>query len=61
MAKGYQANKERQAEIGSYGKEVGKRAGFKCEWCEGKDDLRVWDHKPEADPEPAAGDPTPKP
>jgi len=28
--------------------EKGSRAGFKCEWCEGKDDLRVWDYKPDA-------------
>ena len=24
--------------------------GFKCEWCESKDDLRVWDYKPDASP-----------
>jgi len=51
MAKGYQGNKERLEEIGSFGKAVGKRAGFKCEWCESKDDLRVWDYKPDAVPE----------
>lgn len=50
MAKGYQGNKERLEEISSFGKSVGKRAGFKCEWCENKDDLRVWDHKPDAPP-----------
>lgn len=54
MAKGYQGNKERLEEISSLGKTIGKRAGFKCEWCEGKEDLRVWDHKPEAPPEPDA-------
>jgi len=51
MAKGYQGNKERLEEIGSFGKAIGKRAGFKCEWCEGKDDLRLWDYKPDAPPE----------
>lgn len=51
MAKGYQGNKERLEEIGSFGKVVGKRAGFKCEWCEGRDDLRVWDYKPDVPPE----------
>jgi len=51
MAKGYQGNKERLEEIGSFGKVIGKRAGFKCEWCEGKDDLRLWDYKPDAPPE----------
>ena len=47
MAKGYQANKDRQDEIDAFGKAIGKRAGFKCEWCESKDDLRVWDYKPD--------------
>jgi protein PhnA len=50
MAKGYQGNKERLAEIASFGKAVGKRAGFKCEWCESKDDLRVRDHNPDISP-----------
>ena len=50
MTKGYQANKERQEEISSFGKAIGKRAGFKCEWCESKDELRVWDYQPEACP-----------
>ena len=50
MAKGYQANKERQEAIGSFGKGIGKRAGFKCEWCESKDDLRVWDYKLDLEP-----------
>lgn len=47
MAKGYQGNKERLDEISSFGKAIGKWAGFKCEWCESKDDLRVWDYKPD--------------
>ena len=34
MAKGYQANKERKEAIAAFGKDLGKRAGFKCEWCE---------------------------
>ena len=50
MAKGYQGNKERLEEISSFGKAIGKRAGFKCEWCESKDDLRVWDYKPDSPP-----------
>jgi len=50
MAKGYKANKERLEEISTFGKGIGKRAGFKCEWCESKDDLRVWDYKPDALP-----------
>ena len=51
MAKAYQANKEHQEEISLFGKAIGKRAGFKCEWCEGKEELRVWDYRPEAEPE----------
>lgn len=47
MAKGYDGNRERLEDISSFGKSIGKRAGFKCEWCEGKDDLRLWDHRPD--------------
>lgn len=50
MAKGYQANKERQEDISTFGKAIGKRAGFKCEWCESRDDLRVWDYQPDVFP-----------
>lgn len=50
MAKGYQANRERLESISILGKAIGKRAAFKCEWCEGKDDLRVWDHQPDMPP-----------
>jgi len=50
MAKGYQGNKERLDEIGSFGKSIGKRAGFKCEWCDKKDGLQVWDYKPDSSP-----------
>ncbi len=51
MAKGYQANKERRDALNAFGKEIGKRAGFKCEWCGGKEDLRLWDYRPEREPE----------
>ena len=51
MAKGYQANREHQEEISLFGKAIGKRAGFKCEWCGHKEELRVWDYRPEAGPE----------
>lgn len=50
MAKGYLANKERLEEISNFGKTIGKRAGFKCEWCESKDDLRVWNYQPDLPP-----------
>jgi len=51
MAKGYQANKARQEDIAAFGKSIGKRAGFKCEWCESKDGLQVWDYQPDAAPD----------
>jgi len=47
MSKGYQANKERMEMIASLGKALAKRAGFACEWCGGKDDLRPWDYMPD--------------
>lgn len=53
MAKGYNVNQEHLAEINRLGKDLAKRAGFRCEWCEGKDDLRPWDHAPDREPVPA--------
>lgn len=50
MAKGYLAHKERQEEISAYGKAVGKRGGFTCEWCERKEGLRLWDGQPDQPP-----------
>lgn len=51
MAKGYQANKERQEAIASFGKSISRRAGFCCEWCGSRENLRVWDYRPEQEPE----------
>lgn len=51
MAKGYQENKDRKEVISSFGKSIGKRAGFKCEWCESKEELRVWDYQPDLPPD----------
>ena len=51
MTKGYNAYKERQETLSSYGKGIGKRAGFACEWCGDKEDLRVLDQKPDREPE----------
>jgi hypothetical protein len=51
MAKGYQANRERQEAVSAYGKAIGKRAGFACEWCGEKEELRVWDQQPDREPE----------
>ncbi len=50
MAKGYQANKDRQAALSGYGKAIGKRAGFCCELCGEKEELRVWDQQPDREP-----------
>ncbi len=46
MAKGYNANQQRLADISALGKQLAKRAGFRCEWCASKDDLRPWDQHP---------------
>ncbi len=51
MAKGHQAHKERIESISSFGKVISKRAAFCCEWCGSKEGLRVWDQKPELEPE----------
>src|SRR5512139_3908536 len=51
MAKGYQANNVRQEAVSLFGKDIGKRAGFKCEWCGSKEDLRLWDYRPQREPE----------
>lgn len=50
MAKGYDTYRERQELVSSFGKMLGKRASFRCEWCDGTDDLRVWDYRPNAEP-----------
>ena len=50
MAKGYLAHKDRQELVNSLGKRLSKRAAFRCEWCDGTDDLRVWDYRPDAEP-----------
>lgn len=49
MAKGYHANKERLEEVASFGKMLAKRAGFVCEWCGDKEDLRPWDYHPDGE------------
>ncbi len=53
MAKGYQANQERLAQIASFGKMLAKRAAFKCEWCGGNDDLKPQDLEPAEEPSEA--------
>ena len=51
MAKGLDAHRERLEQIQTFGKNLAKRAGFRCEWCEGKGDLRPWDSRPDREPE----------
>lgn len=53
MAKGYQANQERLAQIASCGKALARRAGFKCEWCGRTEDLRPQDLAPAEEPSEA--------
>ncbi len=50
MSKGYQSNRERLESISSFGKTISKRAGFCCEWCGSREELRLWDQKPESEP-----------
>jgi hypothetical protein len=50
MAKGYQANRVHLEAIQLLGKTLGKRASFKCEWCDSKDDLRPWEYHPDNEP-----------
>lgn len=51
MTKGYDAHRQRLDAIGSFGKAISKRAGFCCEWCGGKDELKLWDQRPELEPD----------
>lgn len=50
MAKGYEANRQRQEQIALLGKGLAKRAGFACEWCGGKEELRPWEYRPDREP-----------
>ncbi|OIP66464.1 MAG: hypothetical protein AUK30_02400 [Nitrospirae bacterium CG2_30_70_394] len=51
MAKGYEANKQHQQEIAQFGKELGRRAHFTCEWCGAKAGLAPVATIPTAEPE----------
>lgn len=51
MTRGYQANRERLDTISGFGKVISKRAGFCCEWCASKEELRLWDQRPDLEPE----------
>ncbi len=51
MSKGYASHRERQEQIGLLGKSLAKRAGFACEWCGSKEELRPWDYRPTVEPD----------
>lgn len=50
MTRGYQANREHLEAINLLGKTISKRAGFTCEWCGSKADLRPWEYRPDKEP-----------
>ena len=52
MAKGDRLHKEHLDAVNLLGKSISKRAGFRCEWCEGSDGLRLWEYRPDQDPSP---------
>ena len=39
--------------VSSLGKGLAKRAGFACEWCGSKEQLRPWDQRPDREPSEA--------
>jgi len=52
MAKGQRVHQEHLDAVSVFGKSIGKRAGFRCEWCAGSDGLRLWEYRPEQEPSP---------
>ena len=52
MAKGQKVHQEHQNAVSVFGKSIGKRAGFRCEWCAGNEGLRLWEQRPEQEPCP---------
>lgn len=53
MAKGRQDHQDHLAAVQLLGKSVSKRAGFRCEWCDGDQELRLWEYQPEKEPSEA--------
>jgi len=43
---------EHQDAVSLFGKSIGKRAGFHCEWCSGTDGLKLWEYRPDQEPSP---------
>jgi len=52
MAKGQRVHQEHLDAVSVFGKSIGKRAGFRCEWCAGKDGLSLWEYRPDQEPCP---------
>ena len=52
MAKGRQDHQDHLEAVHTFGKSIGKRAGFRCEWCEGNDGLKLWEYHPDQEPAP---------
>ena len=50
MAKGDRLHKEHLDAVSLFGKSIGKRAGFRCEWCAGGEGLRLWEYRPDREP-----------
>ena len=50
MAKGQRVHQEHLDAVSVFGKSIGKRAGFRCEWCAGDEGLRLWEYRPEQEP-----------
>lgn len=50
MSKGHRENQDHKAAVQLLGKGISKRAGFRCEWCEAGEELRVWEYQPDQEP-----------
>ncbi len=51
MVRGYDKHQERLQAISRLGKDLARRAGRRCEWCEGSNELRPYDSAPTQEPE----------
>ena len=50
MAKSLERHRAHVAEINRLGKDLARRASRRCEWCEGRDELRTFDAVPDGEP-----------
>jgi hypothetical protein len=51
MARGYDKKQEHIGAINLLGKDLARRAGRKCEWCETSGELRPYDMAPDDEPD----------